>query len=99
VEGESSGGAETQERNDQQRRGNPKWLGRSHEGKKASKQVKLAERSGSAERSPGQPGSGPRFVKRESIVVERSRQPRESVDVGEISGNKATSSTFQHVGG
>jgi len=39
------------------------------------------------------------FVERESIVGGESRQPRESVDVGETSGNKASVSAFQHVGG
>jgi hypothetical protein len=99
VEGESFGEAKAQERNDPWRRGNPKSLERSHEGKKASKQVKLTERSGSVERGLGRPGSGLRFVKRESIVAGESRQPRESVEVGETGGDKATSSALQHVGG
>jgi hypothetical protein len=42
---------------------------RSHKGRKAPKQVKLAERGDSAGQSPGQRGNEPRLVETKSIVV------------------------------
>jgi len=99
VEGESFEGEETQERNDQLPRGNPRSLARSHKGRKAPKQVKLAERGDSAEQSPGQRGNELRLVETKSIVVGESRQLRESVDVGETSGDKAKHGTLLQAGG
>jgi hypothetical protein len=99
VEGESFEGEETQERNGQLPRGNPELVVRSCKGRKAPKQVKLAERGDSAELSPGRRGNELRLVETKSIVVGKPRQPRESVDVGETSGNKAKHGALQHVGG
>jgi len=65
----ASKGKKDQERNGRQRRGDPKLWVRSHKGRKASKQVKLAERGDSAEQSPGRRGNGPRLVETKSIVV------------------------------
>lgn len=58
------------------------------EGRKAPKQVKLAERDGSAERRLGRPGSGLRSAERESIVPGGTRQLRASVGVGETRGER-----------
>jgi hypothetical protein len=65
-------------------RGNPARSERTRRGRKASKQVKAAERSGSAVCGRGQPGSELRLVKRE---LSPSREPGnwagDSADVGE----------------
>ena len=53
---EKASEGKTQESHDQERRGNPKFQERSRRGNKASKQVKLAERSDSAEPKPGTTG-------------------------------------------
>jgi hypothetical protein len=71
------------------RRGNPKYLVRSRGGIKASKQVKLAERSESAEPKPGTAREVRLGASKErSIVVRGTGQPRASVDVGETSGER-----------
>jgi hypothetical protein len=81
---------------------------------KASKRVKLAERSGFAARtqgdretreavSRGRPSGLRRRseerAERELIVVRGSRQLRASVGVGETGGDKVRVAAFQHVGG
>ena len=88
VAGESFGGAEDQRATAGGRGATRSCCERSCEGKKASKQVKLAERSDSAVLSSGRPGNGLRSAERKSIVVRGSRQPRESVDVGETGGER-----------
>jgi hypothetical protein len=87
VGGEGFGGEEPAS-HDQQRRFTPKQLERSHEGRKASKRVKLAERGESAARSPGDPGSRLRPVERESIARGGTRQLRQRAGVGETSGER-----------
>jgi hypothetical protein len=43
-------------------------------------------------------GSGGRGAERESIVVRGTRQPRESVGVGETDGDKVSGGAYQHAG-
>jgi len=86
---ESSGGARTPRRASAGRSGQlDAVVNGLDEGRKASKQVKLAERGGSAGRCPGRPGSGLRSAERESIVPGGTRQLRASVGVGETRGER-----------
>jgi len=81
-------------------RGNSCQRERTRERIKASKWVKLAERSGSVARTWSDREALPSGrVKRELIVVGGSRLLRASVGVAETSGDKGREATFQHVGG
>jgi hypothetical protein len=71
----NSGGAEAQESSGRPAGETRGRRERTHRGRKAPKRVKLAERAANA-RSPGQPGSGSRFVEREPIAVGGTRQLR-----------------------
>jgi len=97
--GEGSRGEETQESIDRQDGATQTGRERIRRGIEASKQVKLAEWSDSAARSPERPGSGPRLVERELIVAGGVRQPRESVGVDETGGDKAAGGTLLRAGG
>jgi len=99
VVGEDSRGEETQERIGRQAGATRTGRERTRRGIKASKQVKLAERGGSAAWSLEQPGSGLRFVERALIAAGGARQLRESVGVGETRGEGQTGSALKHVGG
>jgi hypothetical protein len=99
VEGESFEEGKTRRAAASDRGATQRRWWRIHEGNKASKQVKLAERGEPAEPSPGRLGSRPRSAEKDSIVAGGSRLLRESVDVGETMRRTTRPDASLQVGG